>query len=218
MGRIDIANAVTLLSTHLTTARQGHLQQALHIFSYLRSYPESDLILDTAYMSPPTNPNLKEWYDFYPNATEPMPRNAPPPKGNPVSTTCYVDADWAGDSKTRRSHTGVLLFVNHAPIQWFSKKQTTVETSTHGAELVATRIAVDMVDALRYKLRTFGIPLDGPTLIYCDNQSVVHNGTRPESTLRKSTTQYLTIEFEKRLRPDILSFKKAEQKKTSRIY
>ena len=31
----------------------------------------------------------------------------------------------------------------------------------------------------------FGIPLDGPTILPCDNQSVVHNGTRPESTQKK---------------------------------
>jgi len=124
-------------------------------------------------------------FDFYPGAKEQIPQNAPPPRGNPVTTTAYVDADWAGDTTNRRSHSGVLLFVNSAPINWFSKKQTTVETSTHGAELVATRIGIDMVDALRYKLRMFGVPIDGATTIYCDNQSVVHNGTRPESTLKK---------------------------------
>jgi hypothetical protein len=31
----------------------------------------------------------------------------------------------------------------------------------------------------------FGVPLDGPSIVYCDNHSVVHNGSRPESVLRK---------------------------------
>ena len=31
----------------------------------------------------------------------------------------------------------------------------------------------------------FGIPLDGPTSVYCDNNSVVTNTTRCESTLKK---------------------------------
>ena len=30
-----------------------------------------------------------------------------------------------------------------------------------------------------------GIPLDGPTNVFCDNESVFKNATRPESTLKK---------------------------------
>jgi hypothetical protein len=37
--------------------------------------------------------------------------------------------DHAGDRLTRRSQTWVLIFVNSAPIFWFSKRQDTVETS-----------------------------------------------------------------------------------------
>jgi hypothetical protein len=42
-----------------------------------------------------------------------------------------------------------------------------------------------MVEALRYKLRMFGAPLDGPANAFCDNQSVVLNSTLPWSTLKK---------------------------------
>lgn len=31
-----------------------------------------------------------------------------------------------------------------------------------------------------------GIPLNGPTSVFCDNQSVVKNTTAPESVLKKS--------------------------------
>jgi hypothetical protein len=31
----------------------------------------------------------------------------------------------------------------------------------------------------------FGIPIAGPASIYCDNDSVVSNTTKPESTLKK---------------------------------
>ena len=64
-----------------------------------------------------------------------------------------------------------------------SKKQKTVETSTHGAELYASKIAVELIEGLRYKLRMFGVEIKGPTLLFCDNESVVHNLTKPESTL-----------------------------------
>jgi hypothetical protein len=32
-----------------------------------------------------------------------------------------------------------------------------------------------------------GVPIDGPTYIYCDNMSVVHNTTAPESMLKKKS-------------------------------
>jgi hypothetical protein len=31
----------------------------------------------------------------------------------------------------------------------------------------------------------FGIPVDGPANVYCDNNGVVTNCTKPESTLKK---------------------------------
>lgn len=33
-----------------------------------------------------------------------------------------------------------------------------------------------------------GVPIDGPSLIYGDNMSVIHNTQRPESTLKKSNS------------------------------
>ena len=51
--------------------------------------------------------------------------------------------------------------------------------------MIALRIAVEQVEALRYKLRMFGIPIEGPADIFCDNQSVVKAASTPESTLSK---------------------------------
>ena len=99
--------------------------------------------------------------------------------------SCFVDADHAGNLVTRRSHTGILIFCIRAPIVWFSKRQNTVETSTFGSEFIAARIAVELIESLRYKLWMFGVPIDGPTNMYCDNGSVVTNCTKPESVLRK---------------------------------
>ena len=51
---------------------------------------------------------------------------------------------------TRRSFTGILIYVNRAPIIWYSKKQNTVESSTFGSEFVAMRIATEITEGLRY--------------------------------------------------------------------
>ena len=47
------------------------------------------------------------------------------------------------------------------------------------------RQAIDLVRGLRYKLRMFGIPIEGPSDVFCDNESVFKNVSRPESTLSK---------------------------------
>ena len=66
-----------------------------------------------------------------------------------------------------------------------SKRQKTVETSTYGSEMVAARMAVDLIIEIRYNLRMLGVPLDGPALLLGDNRSVVVNTTVPSSQLKK---------------------------------
>jgi len=60
-----------------------------------------------------------------------------------------------------------------------------VEASSFESEYIALRICTEMVEALRYKLRCFGVPVEGPTDLLCDNQSVVTNSSVPTSVLNK---------------------------------
>ena len=78
-----------------------------------------------------------------------------------------------------------MCFFNNTPIRWYSKRQATVESSTYGSELVAARIAAEMVWELRYTLRSIGVPVEGPLYLLGDNKSVVTNTTLPSSTLKK---------------------------------
>ena len=57
--------------------------------------------------------------------------------------------------------------------------------STFGAEFTAMKVGVELVESLRYKLRMFGIPIDGPANVFCDNEAVYQNTIIPESTLKK---------------------------------
>jgi hypothetical protein len=186
LGRLDIIMPVSLMSRYLAQGREGHLHQAFHMFAYLKEYPRSRLVFDDTRASiPDSRFHTCDWAEFYPDAREAIPPDMPEPRGEEVKVTCFVDADHAGCKETRRSHTGVLIFVNRAPILWFSKRQSTVETSTFGSEIVALRIAIEMIEGLRYKLRMMGIPIDGPCDLFCDNESVVKNVTRAESPLKK---------------------------------
>jgi hypothetical protein len=186
LGRIDIHLSVALLAQYLVQPRVGHLDQAFHIFAYLKMHSRSRIVLDDTKPIVDEQQFLKvDWIDFYPDAQESVPLNAPAPRGNDILISCFVDADHAGNRVTRHSHTGIIIFCNRAPIVWFSKRQNTVETSTFGSEFIAARIAVELIEALRYKLRMFGIPLQGPVNVYCDNNGVVVNASQPESTLKK---------------------------------
>jgi hypothetical protein len=186
LGRIDIHLSVALLAQYLVQPRAGHLDQVFHMFAYLKTHSRSRIVLDDSKPLVDEQQFVQvDWTDFYPDAQEPIPPNAPAPRGNSVLLSCFVDADHAGNKLTRRSHTGIIIFCNRAPIIWFSKRQNTVETSTFGSEFIAARIAVELIEALRYKLRMFGIPIQGPTNVYCDNNGVVVNASRPESTLKK---------------------------------
>jgi hypothetical protein len=187
LGRIDIYTEVAIMSQYSASPRLGHLEGLYHIFAYLAKKDKSRIVFD------PTRPKIDEsafaqdadWKDFYGDVTEELPPRMPEPLGKSVHTTCFVDANHAGNVVTRRSHSGILIYVMNTPIIWFSKKQNTVEASTFGSEFVAMRIAKDLIVALRYKLRMFGVPIDGPTDVMCDNQGVVKNASLPQSTLGK---------------------------------
>jgi hypothetical protein len=126
-----------------------------------------------------------DWAEYYPEAEEAIPNNAPMERGNGVVTSSFVDADHAGCKATRRSHTGVVLFVNKEPILWYSKRQNTVETSSFGSEFCAMKTSINMIEGLCNKLRMMGIQIIGPTSVFCDNESVIRNLTAPESSLKK---------------------------------
>ena len=52
--------------------------------------------------------------------------------------------------------------------------------------MVAMRLSVDMIKALKYKLWMFGIDImEDETKIFEDNNAVIINTSVPESTLKK---------------------------------
>jgi hypothetical protein len=105
--------AVSMLSRHMMEPRTGHLDQVFHIFGYLKRNKRATLVFDDQRVNW-NEPSFEkhDWTDFYCGAKEPIPPNAPRPRGNPVQINCFVDADHAGNRVTRHSQTGVLMFLN----------------------------------------------------------------------------------------------------------
>ena len=54
-----------------------------------------------------------------------------------------------------------------------------------GSEFTAMKNTVEIIYALRYNLRMFGVLINGPTNIFCDNGAVCVNMMRTKSTLSK---------------------------------
>ena len=193
LGRVDILLEVSLLSSYLASPRIGHLHQCFHIFHYLSKHNNSWLPMDPMKLdikwtgSPDQAPNERRHMmrKIYPDAREDIPVNAPEALGKSVQINVYCDANHAGNKVTRRSHSGILFYLNTAPISFYSKRQNTVESSTFGSEYVALRITTEKIKALRYKLRMMGVPIDGPTNVFVDNESVVGSSMKPESVLKK---------------------------------
>jgi len=188
IGRIDINQEVSLLASQMAAPREGHLVALLRVFAYLKKHHNSRIPFDPTY--PTIDKNAfpeNDWKRFYGEAKEAIPPNAPEPKGLPVVIRTYVDADHAGEQLTRRSRTGFIMFLNSAPINWYSKRQGGVEGASFGSEFMAMKTACEVNRGFRYKLRMMGVPIDGPTYIYGDNMSVLHNTQKPESTLKKKS-------------------------------
>ena len=189
LGRVDILHEVSVLSAYQASPREGHLDQIYHIFAFLKKKPKLTLYFDPSL--PKIDPNTftgstsEDFREQYRGAKEELPRDMPRPRGRFVMITAFVDASHASDKKTRRSHTGYIIFVNRAPIIFYSKRQSTVESSTFSSEFIALKTCTEHIIALRFKLRMFGIPIDGPANILNDNMSAVGNSSKIESTLNK---------------------------------
>ena len=180
---------VSMLSPYVTMTREGHLSQVYHIFTYLKINHNARIIMD------PSFPHINEvdfehsdWSSYYGTEKEAIQRNTPEQKGKEFIIRAFIDASFGGYKLTRRSWTGLIVFIKSAPIFWFSKKQGSCEIGTSGSKFVAIRQCCEYVRGLRYKLKKIGILVNNPALIYGDNQNVLWNTKVPDSTLKKKSS------------------------------
>ena len=160
------------------------------MFSFLKHIHNGVMVFD------PTEPDIDyqafprdDWSaSVYGDGSETLPANMPDSRGASMTIQVFVDSDHAGDTATRRSCTGFAVFLNSAPIYWYSKRQTGIETSSFGSEFVAMKQACEYVRGLRYKLRMMGINIPEPSFIFGDNQSVLANTKKPHSMLKKKSS------------------------------
>ena len=187
IGRFDIGAQVMTMSSFRASPRQGHLERAKRMVGYLSKFRLAELRVLTD--EPDFSDVEVAEYDWSKSicgdVKEVIPTDAPEPLGKPVTTTSYQDANLHHDIITGRSVTAVLHFLNKFPVDWYSKKQATVETATHGSEYVSARTCVDQIVDLRTTLRHLGVPVRDVSYVLGDNESVVNSSIQPRSKLRK---------------------------------
>jgi hypothetical protein len=208
LGRFDTAYATSAMSKFNMTLREGHLKAVKRILTYLKTFPKGRVIIDTSYPDHFMYPveDHSNHMEFYPDASEEIPKDLPPEKGPKVRMTVYADADYAHDLVARRSITGILVMLNNTPIRWISKRQKTVETSTYESELVASRVSTELILEIRYMLRSLGVSVDGPALILGDSMSIVLNNTVPSSVLKKKHNAFANHRVREAIAARIMRF------------
>ena len=174
LARIDICTEVSIMTANVASPWKGHIEAVYHIFAYMKRHDRSMLVFDAGR---PNNveQSLLDLTDFYKDVKEQILKDTLEPLGKSVKMAVYIDSDHARDKLTRRSCTGVLIFLNRSPILWYSKKESSIETSSFGSEFSAMKMGTEFIEGLRYKLIMMGVPIDGPCHVKADNLSVVRN-------------------------------------------
>lgn len=200
IGRLDVAFATMSLSRFSACPRQGHLDRAIKVFGYLKKRPNRRICVDSrdpslqGFESELEKDFSKTLCEEYPDSTEEIDAKLPSPKVSEISITAFVDSDHAHDKVTRRSVTGLIIFLGRTPIFFSSKRQGAIETSTYGAEFCAMRTAVEELISVRYMMRCLGMKVEYASLLFGDNLGVVQNATMKESLLKK---KHVAISYHK---------------------
>jgi len=84
----------------------------------------------------------------------------------------FSDADFAGDTKTRKSTSGFVITLGETAFSWFSKRQTMVALSTAEAEYIAAADAVKEIIVISNLAKDLGI-CEEPITLHVDNQSAI---------------------------------------------
>ena len=124
--RCDISNTVSKLSRYNSKPTRKAAQAARQLWTYLRGTARLKFILSLS--------NVKE---------------------SNLQMVGYSDSDWAGDSDTRRSTTGWMVFIGNSLINWISQLQSFIAQSSMEAETIAANKLLNELLYLQGLFREF---------------------------------------------------------------
>jgi hypothetical protein len=188
LGRTDICYGICSLSRFAAAPRVGHLQRLRRLMGYLKLNPKRYIVMDyndPVLPEPKTKTNVEEFRQVYPDAHEVIDPHSPEALIDEMEINIFVDSDHAHDKKSRRSVTGIIVFMGSTPVYWTSSRQGHCEGSTYSAEFAAMKRAVEVAEEMRFNCRSLGMKITKATKIYGDNLGVVNNCTSDSSMLKK---------------------------------
>ena len=112
IGRVNVLHETSLMSQYQASPREGHLQQVLNIFAFLKNRPKLTLYMDPSlprmdHSLFKTDPEgFKEYYRY---AEEEIPHSMPRPRGMEAVTTLFVDSSHGSNKVTRQSQSGHIF-------------------------------------------------------------------------------------------------------------
>ena len=113
------------MSQYQAGPRLGHLEVIYNVFAYLKKHKNMgklDYDLKTPEVDDSAFNNNAYWKDFCGDVEEELPPKMDEPRGNVVSISAFVDVNHAGNVVTLQSDSGIIIFVQNAPIICFSKR------------------------------------------------------------------------------------------------
>jgi hypothetical protein len=188
--------------------RVGHLNRLKGIYGYLLKMKHSSIRIraEEAGYSDLLDNTHDSTYSVYSYVEELLPIDAPEPLGNyGVTLTHYVDTNLMHDIAMGRSVTGILHLVSKTPIEWYEKKQATVETSTYGSEFVAARICTEQIIDL-HNTWFLGVPVVEKSYMFGDSKYVVDSSMQLNAKLHKWHTFLSFHRIRKAIAAGILGF------------
>ena len=161
LERFDLHAQVATMSTFRAASRRGHMNRFKRIYAYAMRTKDYAFRFRTDQPDYSFLPDQDfDWtYSVYGDVHEILPDDIPELLGWAVATTTTMDANLNHCLATGKSLTRCLHFVNKTPVDWYSKKQATVEKATYGSECVAAKTAREQVMDIRQTLGYLGDPL-----------------------------------------------------------
>ncbi len=156
----DIQCAVMTLGRFRAAPRIGHMMRVQRSCGYLRKKPNAAICFRIGIPDATIHvePSRQNWEYVYGNLSEELPFDMPVLLENSVQISTFEDANLLHDHVTGRSAMGILHFVNQTPVEWFSRRQNTVETAMYGSEFVVAPTATEQIIDLCYTICMMGLP------------------------------------------------------------
>ncbi|KAJ8892825.1 hypothetical protein PR048_005406 [Dryococelus australis] len=116
-------------------------------------------------------------------------------KGGRLSARICCDADWGGDTESRKLVNGYTVVLSGGAVSWYSKKQNCIARSTMEAEYMAMAQVSREIIWMRDLLVELGVEgfMSTPCVIFADNAAAIK---RSKSVNVELTEKKKVIEFE----------------------